>query len=274
MIKGKPSYPFNTIALAVAFNDELDFLVSEMKRHCENHGSMAVFIHYGKKTGDKFVMLSSTLTKYGFHDGNSRIYWEQANAVAAILQICKHEVVDLLLLGLSQNKNFSQPVGKLTQELSIKAKCSVLIYTSPSNSMKRIVIEADNHRKTEHALMTAFYFSEREKADEIMVLDVAEQFVSGQSVQGNNFPQELFSDSKLNESIEKMALNVKVETTSDENFEDIAEYAKKKKAELIIVNSIDHHLQIFDRISQNHIDVILPKLPCHLLIIHSRLIEE
>ena len=71
-----------------------------------------------------------------------------------------------------------------------------------------------------------------------------------------------------------MDLNVKIETASTENFEDIAEYAKKKNAELIIVNSVDHHLQIFDRISQNHIDVILPKLPCHLLIIHSRLIEE
>ena len=111
--------------------------------------------------------------------------------------------------------------------------------------------------------MTAFYFSEREKAEEVLVLDVAEQFVSGESVHGDNFSQEIFSDSKFNQSIERMALNVKIETASTENFEDIAEYAKKKNAELIIVNSVDHHLQIFDRISQNHIDVILPKLPCH-----------
>ncbi|MBP6532876.1 MAG: universal stress protein [Bacteroidia bacterium] len=274
MIKGKPSHPFNTIALAVAFNDDLDFLVSELKRHCENHGSLAVFIHHGKKTGEKFIALSTTLTKYGFHDGNSRIYWEHASPAAAILQICKHEVVDLLILGLSQNKKFAQPFGKLTQELATKAKCSVLIYASPSSSMKRIVIEADNHRKTEHALLTAFYFSEREKAEEVLVLDVAEQFVSGESVHGDNFSNEIFSDSKFNQSIERMALNVKIETASTENFEDIAEYAIKKNAELIIVNSVDHHLQIFDRISQNHIDVILPKLPCHLLIIHSRLIEE
>ncbi|MFZ7114017.1 MAG: universal stress protein [Bacteroidota bacterium] len=274
MIKGKPSFPFNTIALGVAFNDELDFMVSEMKRHCENHGSLAVFIHYGKKTGDKFIQLSRILTRYGFHDGNSRIYWEQANAVSSILQICKHEVVDLLLMGLSTNKNFSTPFGKLTQEIATKAKCSVLIYTSPSSSMKRIVVEANNHRKTEHALMTAFYFSEREKAEEIIVLDVAEQFASAESSQSNDYRSEIFSDSKLNQSVENMALNVRIESAANENYEDITEYARKVKADLIIVNSLDHHLQIFERIAQNHIDTILPKLPCNLLIVHSRLIEE
>ncbi|MBK6397093.1 MAG: universal stress protein [Bacteroidetes bacterium] len=274
MIKGKPSFPFNTIALGVAFNDELDFMVSEMKRHCENHGSLAVFIHYGKKTGDKFIQLSKILTRYGFHDGNSRIYWEQANAVSAILQICKHEVVDLLLMGLSQNKNFAQPFGKLTQEIATKAKCSVLVYASPSRSMKRIVIEANNHRKTEHALMTAFYFSEREKAEEVIVLDVAEQFAAADSSQSADYTSEIFSDSKFNQSIENMALNVRIESASNENFEDITEYAQKVNADLVIVNSIDHHLQIFERIAQNHIDTILPKLPCNLLIIHSRLIEE
>ena len=274
MIKGKSSFPFNTIALGVAFNDELEFLVSEMKRHCENHGSLAVFIHHGKKTGDKFVQLSNILTKYGFHDGNSRIYWEQANAVPAILQICKHEVVDLLLLGLSQNKNFAQPFGKLTQEIATKAKCSVLIYATTVNGMKRIVIEAKDHRKTEHALLTAFYFSEREKAQEVIVLDVAEQFASAGSVHSNDFTTDIFSDQKLNQSIEKMALNVSIQSASNESFEDIAEYAQMKNADLIIVNSIDHHLQIFERIAQNHIALILPKLPCNLLIIHSRLIEE
>ena len=274
MIKGKPSFPFNTIALGVAFNDELDFMVSEMKRLCENHGSLAVFIHYGKKTGDKFIQLSRILTHYGFHDGNSRIYWEQSNAVSAILQICKLEVVDLLVMGLSQNEKFAQPFGKLTQEITTKAKCSVLIYSSPSNSMKRIVIEANNHRKTEHALLTAFYFSEREKAQEVIVLDVAEHFASAESSHSTDYTSEIFFDSKLNQSIENMALNVRIESATNESFVDVAEYAQKVNADLIIINSVDHHLQIFERIAQNHIDTILPKLHCNLLIIHSRLIEE
>ncbi len=274
MIKGKASYPFSTIALAVAFNSDLEFLVSEMRRHSDNHGSLAVFIHHGKKTGEKFVQLSTVLTKYGFHDGNSRIYWEQANAVAAILQTCKHEVVDLLILGLSQNPDFAQPFGKLTQELSTKAKCSVLIYSGHNSSMKKIVIEANDHRKTEHALQTSFYFSEREKAEEVIVLDVAEQFASSDNTTSGNYSNEPFLDSNLNRSIEKMALNVTVENHSGEDFIDINDYAMKKNADLLIVNSLDHHLQIFERISKNHIDLILPKLACNLLIVHSRLIEE
>ncbi len=274
MIKGKPSFPFSTIALAVAFNDELDFMVSELKRLSENHGSLAVFIHHGKKTGDKSIQLSSILNKYGFHDGNSRIYWEQATAVAAILQICKHEVVDLLLVGLSQNKTFAQPHGKLAQELATKAKCSVLVYANTTTPMKRIAIEARNHRKTEHALLTAFYFSEKEKADEVIVLDGIEQFVSADRTNQSNFSAEIFPDSKLNESIENMALNVSIANILNESVEDIAEYSQKNNIDLVIVNSIDHHLQIFDTLSQNHIDAILPKLSCNLLIVHSRLIEE
>lgn len=274
MIKGKPSYPFSTIALGVAFNSELDFLVSEMRRHCENHGSLAVFIHFGKKTGEKFVQLSSILTKYGFHDGNSRIYWEQTNAVAAILQTCKHEVVDLLILGLSQNKEFVQPYGKLTHELAKKSKCSVLIYSSLNNSMKKIVIDAVDHRKTEHALMTSFYFSEKVKAEEVIVLDVAENFAALENASAENFANEISTDSHLSRAISNMGLNVIVESPSDVELSDITVFAKNKEADLIIVNSLDHHLQIFDRISQNHIDVILPKLESNLLIVHSRLVEE
>ncbi|MBL0103953.1 MAG: hypothetical protein IPP51_09485 [Bacteroidetes bacterium] len=77
MIKGKPSYPFHTIALAVSFSPGLEFLIRETKRLCDLHAAMAIFVHAGKKTGDKFRELSSVLSSARFHDGNSRIYWEQ-----------------------------------------------------------------------------------------------------------------------------------------------------------------------------------------------------
>ena len=50
----------------------------------------------------------------------------------------------------------------------------------------------------------------------------------------------------------------------------IAEFARKSEADLLIVNSPDHHLSLMDRIFVHDLEYLLGNLPCNLLIVHSR----
>lgn len=271
MIKGKPSYPFHTIALAVSFSPGLEFLIRETKRLCDLHAAMAIFVHAGKKTGDKFRELSSVLTSAGFHDGNSRIYWEQGSPVNSVLQVCKREVVDLLLVGASDKADFGSPVGNFAREISSKAKCSILMYASRENSFRRLVVNGQDHRKTEQTILTTFYLGDSEKSEEIII---AEDHESSDS---SNVTVDSAIDrlpSEIRSAMERISSEISVSQISSEGSSTLSDFAFRKGADLLVINSTDHHLRIFDRIYSNEIDSVMQKLPCNLMIVHSRLPEE
>ena len=50
----------------------------------------------------------------------------------------------------------------------------------------------------------------------------------------------------------------------------ISKYAKHKKADLLVINSPDTSLNLFDRIFTHDIEFVLAELPCNVLIVHSR----
>ncbi len=273
MIKGKPPIPFETIALAVEFSPGLPFLISETRRQSLLHNALTVFIHVGKKTSEKQRELAGILNANGFHDGNSRIYWEQGDIVNSILKVCKNEVADLLIAGASQNENFNLPAGLIATGLATKAKCSVLIIRNASAAAnKKIVVNSNDHKKSETTLRSAFYFAEKENAQVL--------FVSGyqpdQSEElSNDFHTPESEDSiHPNPTINEKKTAARYFSLEKENCASISEYAFKNDMDLIITHSSDHHLLIFDRISNNNgIESILKNLPCNLLIIHTRLPE-
>ncbi len=50
----------------------------------------------------------------------------------------------------------------------------------------------------------------------------------------------------------------------------ISKYAKDRKADLLVINSPDTQLNLFDRIFAHDIEFVLANLPCNVLIVHSR----
>lgn len=266
MIKGRSPFPFETIAVAVSFAPGLESLIAEAKRLCLAHGAMAVFIHAGKKTSEKHRRLGAALTASGFHDGNSRVYWEQAGDVASILQVCKHEVVDLLLAGCSDKSNFELPAGKFANELASRAKCNVLFYCRqrPGGNFRNIYLNAAEHRKTEWTIATAMYLAERDNASQLVLFDTAadspDEQVATKALQKWS--------PALRTAIEQSPVNVVHQSTGGIPAN---EFAFQNNADLMVINSPDHHLRIFDRIFNNTVEQSLADPPCHLLIVHSRL---
>ncbi len=273
MIKGKSPYPFQTIALAISFSPGLPFLVSEMEKLCLLNNAMAVFIHIGKKTGEKQRELSTLLINHGFNDSNSRIYWEQGEIVPALLRICKHEVVDLILLGASEKSDFQKPVGTVVKDIASQAKCTLLFYSSCTSfgNFKNIVVEGGDHPKTELTIQTAVYFGDLVKAQSISVIDDGESSIYAKSYLKYSNKTSLAEPSTQTISPENTLVSVNHVSLKDSNCSDFADYCFRNNVDLMITRSNEHRLRIFDRVSvENDIDAFLDKLPCSLMIVHSR----
>jgi hypothetical protein len=244
-----------------------------MEKLCTLNNATALFIHVGKKTGEKQRELSTLLINHGFNDSNSRIYWEQGEIIPTLLRICKHEVVDLIVLGASEKADFQKPIGIIAKGIATQAKCSLLFYSScvSFENFKNIVIEGGDHPKTELTIQTAVYFSDLVKAQSISVVDdgVSSSYAKSYLKFSNKIS--IAEPSAQPVSSEHTLVSVNHVSLKESHCSDFADYCFKNNADVMITRSNDHRLMIFDRVSvENDIDSFLDKLPCSLMIVHSR----
>ena len=289
MIKGKPSYPFSTIALAIAFSPRLEQLIAETKRLANVHNARSVFIHVGKKTSEHQRQLSNFLTHYGFNDTNSLVVWEQGNPVDVILAVCKREVVDLLIIGALEKENvIKYYMGSISREISRKAKCSVLMLIRPSvqpRPFQKVVVNGHEHPKTLNTLKTAAHFCTIEGTKELTIVDEVDIPALSMSTaedstepEGDQIRKEFISDensrlSKLISSIPIGTIQIHNKVISGRSGHTISKFAAEQEADLLVVNSPDHSLSIFDRIFTHDIEYMLADMPCNMLIVHTRNVE-
>jgi nucleotide-binding universal stress UspA family protein len=270
VIRGRHPYPFETLALAVSFSPALPRLIRETRRLCELHNAVAVFVHAGKKTGDKLRELSQLLSQNGFNDGNSRIYWDPGEVVSTVLRICKLEVVDLLIIGDNHTLDSHRPPGIIATSIATKAKCSVLLYTGkPQSNYSNIIINGTAHRKTDLTIMTALHFAEKEKATSLQIIELNDEVYAGAGMVDG--PVDTYP-ATLSKAISASPVKVKHVSLAKENCSNVTEYARKNNADLLVTYSSDHFLLIFDRInSDNGVETMLKNSPCSILIVHSRI---
>ena len=76
---------------------------------------------------------------------------------------------------------------------------------------------------------------------------------------------------KIVDGLDKGTIHVNMKTVHGKPGYAISHFAKQKEADLLVFNSPDTHLGIFDRIFTHDIEYALAHLPCNLLIIHSRI---
>jgi len=287
MIKGKPPIPFQTIALAFGFSARLEALIAETSRLAKVYDARTVFIHAGKKTSEKQRQLDNFLINYGFNDSNSKVVWENGETVDVILKVCKQEVVDLLVIGALEKENILKYyMGSVSREISRKAKCSVLMLTRPSiqpEPFHRIVVNGHDHPKTYSSIQTAFYVAQRENSAELFVIDEVDiPALSMSMAEDSTEPEaEGIRSSFITEEQDKLydimksfpehKAKVVIRTIQGRSGHTISQFAKDNSADLLLVNSPDHLLSIFDRIFTHDIEYMLNEMPCNLLVVHSRI---
>jgi nucleotide-binding universal stress UspA family protein len=287
MIKGRAPFPIETIALAVAFSPRLEGLIAETRRIQLSLNARVLFIHAGKKTSDKQRQLAELLNKYGFSDADSGIFWEQGPTADVITRICKQEVVDLLVLGALQRENrMSYYIGTVSRDVSRKAKCSVLLLTNPSlqpSPFNNIAVNGHEHRKTPFTINTALYLAGHEHIPHVTVVSEVDVPMMAMSMaedaseaELDSLKKQLLEDEKIRQGTVvdntiTSDVEIKFVTLSGRSGHSIGQYARTHQTDLLVVNSPDHTLSIFDRIFTHDIEYLLSDLPCNLLIVHSRI---
>ena len=210
----------------------------------------------------------------------------EGEPVETILQLCKLNIVDLLILGALEKENlFKFYLGSIARNISRRAKCSVLLLTNPTSKphkFKKFIVNGVENPKTFHTISTSLYLAKLLKVKNITIVNevevpglamtIAEDSTAPQTKEiKRNFEEG--SSEILQSIIEKCdtdKINIANKTLKGKPGYAISKFAKDKNADLLVINSPDTNLTLFDRIFAHGIEYILADLPCNVLIVHSR----
>ena len=285
-LKKRPSYPFETIAVAISFSSRCEFILAEAKRLSDLLGASLLLLHIGDKSSEKEQELDAMMARAGVSEHHSRVIWMEGDPVDTILKLCKLNIVDLLILGALEKENLLKfYIGSIARNISRKAKCSVLLLTNPNitpQKLKRFVVNGVENPKTIHTINTSLYLAKSLKVKDVTIVNEVHVPGLAMAIADDSTAPEAKEIKKLfteegEESLQQVvnqcdAGDVKVlnKIIKGKPGYAISKYARDKKADLLVINSPDTQLNLLDRIFAHDIEYILADLPCNVLIVHSR----
>lgn len=286
-LKGRPAFPFETIGVAIAFSPRLEALLGEAARLARAFNAQLLLIHIGERTRNKEAKLDELFGRLNIDEKKTRVIWHEGNPVDTILELCKLNIVDLLVIGAMRKENMLRYyLGSVARKISRRAKCSVLMLTEPvkdGSSFRKLVVSGAEHPKTMHTVNTAAYFAGKTGGETIVIAtELLEtglaMSVTGEStaLEANQLKKEIAEQeiSKIHDIITRCSLigNIQVveKAIKGKPGYAIRQYAEYKKADLLVINSPDTKYGIIDRIFTHDMEYILEDMPCSVLIVHSR----
>ncbi|HTL81372.1 MAG TPA: universal stress protein [Bacteroidia bacterium] len=287
-LKGRPSFPFETIGVAIAFSPRLEDLLGEANRLANAFHAQLIVFHIGERNRNKEAKLDEAFQKLGIDEKKTRVIWNNGNPVNTLLELCKLNIVDLLVIGALQKENVLQYyLGSVARRVSRRAKCSVLLLTNPVKSgskFRKMMVNGIDNPKTESTIRTAAYFAEHIATKDIIVVKEVDQPAFAMSMTDQNTAGEAMRIRKEINEEEMNKVDAIIARCSKQNgFEiqkklvkgkpgfAIRQYAETKKADLLVINSPDQKYGLLDRIFTHDMEYILENIPCNILIVHSRI---
>jgi nucleotide-binding universal stress UspA family protein len=289
-LEKKAPYPFEKIAVAIAFSPRIESILAESKRLQDLFGAQMIFIHVGEKNLQQSEYLKHLLHRFLLDAPENKLLWETGDPVDVILEKCEEHNVDLLVAGALEKESLVKYfLGSVARSLSRKAKCSVLMLREPniiSNKVKRIVVEGSDHPKTVNTIETAVYLAKKTGAKDVtivqesdagkMALIRSEEFTNTEATEQKQKIEEE-EEERIHEILDDAGcgeLKVNVERKEGKPGYIITQYAREHHADVLVLNSPDTKLNFIDRVFPHDIEYALADLPCDLLIVHSKIEEE
>lgn len=277
--------PFRKIGVAIAFSPRLQALLAEVARLKILWKSEVSLIHVGNKSAEAENLLRGYLNAVGLTEsGDVRVFWEYGKPLDRILYRCKKEEVDLLIAGaLKKEKLIHYYLGSVARKILRKADCSVLMLTNPSlapEPFNNIVVNAENSNYVNEALQTATSIALLDHASWLHVVREIKLYGLTMSASENSSEEEyenlrqslvreeVITVQKLMEAIPHHGVKINVKLIAGKSGFELAKFAARKKAQLLVVGAPPKRFSIFDRVFPNDLEYIFADLPCNLLIVH------
>jgi nucleotide-binding universal stress UspA family protein len=286
----KMSLAFKRIGLAIAFSPRLEALLFEASRLKRFWQSELVLIHVGEVSSDAAASLTELLMKIGLSQNEVIIRWEQGEPARRILSVCKEEKVDLIIAGALKKENlFKYYLGTIARKILRKADCSVLMLLNPSAAPKplqNIVVNAEDSPYVEQALEVGCALGKHEKSNWLHVvreiklygltMSAADQRSQDEYTKLRNdlVSTEIDNVQKMLNKIPHEGLKVNIKILSGKAGYELAQFAIRKHADLLIVGAAPRKFSFFDRVFPHDQEYIFADLPCSLLIVNAKNVRK
>ena len=279
--------PFRKLALAIAFSPRIRALLAETARLKLLWNAELCIIHVGEKTDEEEKVLQEHLKVVGLADvSDVRIFWEYGKPSEKILARCKKENVDLLIAGaLRKEKLIQYYLGTVARKILRKADCSVLMLTDPKIAplpFQNIVVNAENSNYIQEALRTAISICQQDEAQWLHVarelklygltMSASENYseVEYENVRHSLVKDEITSVQNILDRIPHEGVKINIKLLSGKSGFELAKFAQRKNADLLVVGASPRRFSIFDRVFPNDLEYIFADLPTNLLVVHPR----
>jgi nucleotide-binding universal stress UspA family protein len=276
---------FHKIALALAFSPRTQALLAEVARLKNLWNAELILIHVGDYGDREKLLLNEFLASVNLSlDKDVRVCWEQGKPSERILATCKKENVDLLVAGALKQENLVQYyLGTIARKILRKARCSVLMLTDPSNKpapFRNIVVNTEDSAYVEDAVRIACAIGIKDKAQWLHVVREIKLYGLTMSssdqhseAEYENLRQSLVKDEidtveKLLKDIPHEGLKVNIKMLSGKSGFELAKFAQRKHADLLVVGASPRRFSLFDRVFPHGLEYIFADMPCNLLVIH------
>jgi len=273
------------VGVAVALSPTAEGLLQQAAYVARIFQAELFIIHVGQASNETRLAVENLAATLLERNIPYQICWETGDPVSKILAICEREHIDLLVAGALKKENiFRYYLGTVARKIMRKANCSVLMVTNPGElvSYSHLVLNAEDSPYIRHALEVACWIGRKEKSKwlhvvrELKMMGLAlassDQCTEEEynDIQQNLLHDEMNEVEKMLSSVSHEGLKVNVKVLSGKSGFELARFAERKSADLLIVGAPERRFSLFDRVFPHDLEYIFADLPAHLLIVHSR----
>lgn len=281
---------FRKIGLAIAFSPRAEALLAETIRLKNLWQAELVLIHVGAHGDVEKKVLEALLAKHNLNSQSVTVCWRSGKPSEQILKTCQEAGIDLLVAGALQQEGLVQHyVGSIARRILRKANCSVLTLVQPTVNPKpfdNIVVSADDHETVQDTLTIACRLALKEKSKWLHVarevklfgltMSSADQVTEEEYAQLRNslIETEVDNVQRLLGKINHAGVKINIKILAGKSGFEIAQFARRKQADLLIVPAPPQRLRLLDRIFPHDLEYIFADLPCNILVVSAQTGKE
>jgi len=274
---------YKRIGVAVAFSPRCEAIISEAARLQKLFNATLILIHVGEVQPDEKTYLEEIVSSSKADKNKLKFVWVKGNPASKILSVGRKEKIDLLVAGALQKESVVKfYFGSIARKLIRKSNCSILMLINPSDTpkpFKRIVINGTEGENYAESIRHGIEIGKLEHAVQIHIFKGIKLFGLSMALAGEEeseheqeetrreiVGQEIAEIERILAEMDTKGLKINIKVASGKTGYELRKFTKKVRADLLIVKSPEHRLNLLDRLFPHYLELLMENLPSNLLI--------